>query len=59
MITSRYAGEGKSYISMNLLRTLSQLGRRTILIDTDLRASGIQNDYRLKYNTKEHYGLSE
>lgn len=59
MITSRYAGEGKSYISMNLLRTLSQLGRRTILIDTDLRASGIQSDYRLKYNTKEHYGLSE
>lgn len=59
MITSRYAGEGKSFISMNLLRTLSQLGRRTILIDTDLRASGIQSDYRLKYSTKEHYGLSE
>ena len=59
MITSRYAGEGKSYISMNLLRTLSQLGRRTILIDTDLRASGIQSDYRLRYSTKERYGLSE
>ena len=59
MITSRYAGEGKSYISMNLLRTLSQLGRRTILVDTDLRASGIQSDYRLRYSAKEHYGLSE
>ena len=59
MITSRYAGEGKSYISMNLLRTYSQLGRRTILIDTDLRASGIQSDYSLRYNTKNHYGLSE
>lgn len=59
MITSRYAGEGKSYISMNLLRTYSQLGRRTILIDTDLRASGIQSDYSLRYNSKNHFGLSE
>jgi capsular exopolysaccharide synthesis family protein len=59
MITSRYAGEGKSYVSMNLLRTYSQLGRKTILIDTDLRASGIQSDYSLRYSTKTHYGLSE
>ena len=59
MITSRYAGEGKSYIAMNLLRTFSQLGKRTVLIDTDLRASGIQSDYRLRYSTQSHYGLSE
>ena len=59
MITSRYAGEGKSYISMNLLRTYSQLGKKVVLIDTDLRASGIQSDYRLRYSTQEHYGLSE
>ena len=59
MITSRYAGEGKSYISMNLLRTLSQLGRRTVLIDTDLRASGIQSDYHLRYSKRNHSGLSE
>ena len=59
MITSRYAGEGKSYISMNLLRTFSQLGKRTVLIDTDLRAPGIQSDYRLRYSTQNHYGLSE
>lgn len=59
MITSRYAGEGKSYVSMNLLRTLSQLGKRVVLVDTDLRASGIQSDYRLRYSTQNHYGLSE
>lgn len=59
LITSRYAGEGKSYISMNLLRTFSQLGRKTVLIDTDLRASGIQSDYHLRYNSPNHYGLSE
>lgn len=59
MVTSRYSGEGKTYISMNLLRTFSQLGKRTVLIDTDLRASGIQSSYRLRYSTKNHYGLSE
>ena len=59
MITSRYSGEGKSYISMNLLRTFSQLGRTTVLVDTDLRASGIQMDYQLRYFKKNHYGLSE
>ena len=59
MITSRYAGEGKSYVSMNLMRTMSQLGRRTVLIDSDLRASGIQGEYRLLYKNRPHYGLSE
>lgn len=59
MVTSRYSGERKTYISMNLLRTFSQLGKRTVLIDTDLRASGIQSGYRLRYSTKNHYGLSE
>jgi len=59
MITSRYAGEGKSYVTMNLMRTLSKLGRRVVVLDTDFRASGIQADYRLRYNSENHYGLSE
>lgn len=59
MVTSRYSEEGKSYVSMNLLRTFSQLGKKAVLIDTDLRASGIQSDYRLRYSTQNHYGLSE
>ncbi|MBE5772545.1 MAG: polysaccharide biosynthesis tyrosine autokinase [Clostridiales bacterium] len=59
MITSRYAGEGKSYVSMNLMRTMAKLGRRVVLVDTDLRASGIQADYQLRYSTEKHYGLSD
>ena len=59
MITSRYAGEGKSYVSMNLMRTLSRLGRTVVLVDTDLRASGIQADYQLRYGGEKHCGLSE
>ena len=59
MITSRYAGEGKSYVSMNLMRTLARLGRRVVLVDTDLRASGIQADYQLRYSSEKHYGLTD
>ncbi len=59
LITSRYPREGKSYVSMTLMRTLAKLGRRVVLVDTDLRASGIQADYQLRYNTKKHYGLSD
>lgn len=59
MITSRYAGEGKSYVSMNLMRSLSHLGRNVVLVDTDLRASGIQAEYQLHYSNEHHYGLSD
>lgn len=59
MITSRHAGEGKSYVTMNLMRTLAGLGRRVVVVDADLRASGIQMNYRLR--TEEHpmTGLTE
>ena len=59
MVTSRYASEGKSYVSMNLMRSLAALGRRVVLVDADLRASGIQSDYHLRYSTDRHNGLSE
>lgn len=36
MITIRYASEGKSYIPMNLMRTLCSLSRRVVLVDADL-----------------------
>ncbi len=59
MITSRYAGEGKSYIAMNLMRTLAGLGRRVVVLDADLRASGIQAEYRLRTEDGMQNGLSE
>ncbi len=59
MVTSRYAGEGKSYVTMNLLRTFARMGRKVIVVDTDLRASGIQLDYHLRTNNGEIVGLSE
>ena len=59
MITSRYAGEGKSYVTMNLMRSLARLGRRVVVVDTDLRASGIQAEYRLRDEKRSNLGLSE
>jgi capsular exopolysaccharide synthesis family protein len=37
LVTSSMAGEGKSLCSVNLAVILSQSGRRTLLVDTDLR----------------------
>jgi len=59
MVTSRYAGEGKSYVTMNLMRTLAGIGRRVVLIDSDLRASGILASYRLRGPKQNLEGLSE
>lgn len=59
MITSRYAGEGKSYVTINLMRTFAGMGRSVVVVDTDLRASGIQTNYRLRYDNQQCCGLSE
>ena len=60
MVTSRHASEGKSYVTMNLMRTLAGLGRRVVLVDADLRASGIQANYRLRCGSEFRLsGLSE
>lgn len=59
MITSRFSSEGKSYVTMNLMRTLASMGRKVVVVDTDLRASGIQAAYGLRYAGDQRKGLSE
>ena len=49
MITSCHASEGKSYLSMNLMRTLAQRGIKVALVDADLRRSMVNSDYGLKF----------
>lgn len=39
MITSSQSGEGKSFFSRNLAMSLATLGKRTLLIDMDMRKS--------------------
>lgn len=57
MITSSLAGEGKSFISMHLMKSLAESGKRVCLIDTDMRRSAILSDYLIS-SDKKIMGLS-
>lgn len=58
MLTSRYAGEGKSFVSMNLLRTIASLQKRVVLLDTDLRRSRLITHYRMRFHNENPQGLA-
>ena len=59
MITSTQATEGKSFISMNLMRKMAERGKRVVLVDADLRRSVITRTYALQFETgAKGYGLS-
>lgn len=60
MFTSSQAHEGKSFLTMNVMRTLAQLGKRVVLVDLDLRRSqiGVKYGIRLREgdgNGSTHY----
>jgi len=48
MITSTTAHEGKSFLSMNIMRTLAHLGKKVVLVDADLRKSQIAGKYGMR-----------
>ena len=59
MITSCHASEGKSFLSMNVLRTMAKLGRRVVMADCDLRRSSIAQHYGIRFPDSENpLGLS-
>ena len=41
LVTSSVAGEGKSFLSLQLAATLAHTGQPTVLVDLDLRRSGL------------------
>jgi capsular exopolysaccharide synthesis family protein len=55
LVTSGIAGEGKSLCAINLATILAQTGRRTLLIDTDLRRGTLRSLFGLPQGP----GLSE
>lgn len=48
MFTSCQAHEGKSTLSMNVMRTLAHLGHSVVLVDCDLRRSQLNSRYGVK-----------
>lgn len=54
-IVGANTGEGASYVAANLAIVFSQLGKRTLLIDGNLRQPRLQNMFGLKQN----FGLSD
>ena len=59
MVTSCHADEGKSYLSMNIMRTMAKLGKTVVLVDADLRRSVISSKYGLRFPDAEHaWGLA-
>ena len=54
MITSSHASEGKSYLAMNLMRTMAKYGKRVALVDADLRRSFISSRFGFQYENDEH-----
>ena len=58
MVTSCHASEGKTMISMNIMRTMARLGKKVILVDGDLRRSVINQQYGLQLQSADSLGLS-
>ena len=58
MITSCHASEGKSYLAMNIMRTMASLGKVVTLVDADLRRSQIGVEYGLQYSMPQPQGLT-
>lgn len=49
MLTSCHASEGKSFLSMNVMRTLAKLGKSVVLVDADLRRSVLNQRYGIQF----------
>lgn len=58
MVTSCQTHEGKSFVSMNTMRTMAELGKSVVLIDADLRRSAIQTNYGVQYEQGRGMGLT-
>lgn len=59
MITSCHAAEGKTFLSMNIMRMLAKFGKHVVLVDADLRRSMLSARYTLQFdNQEEKWGLS-
>lgn len=59
LVSSRHEQEGKSCISINMMRTIAGCGKRVVLVDADLRRSVLASRYKFSYEQRESAGLAE
>lgn len=59
LITSRYDREGKSFVAMNLMRSMAQLQKKVVMLDADLRRSSITGRFRLRFGKDKANGLAQ
>ncbi|MEG0901833.1 MAG: CpsD/CapB family tyrosine-protein kinase [Clostridia bacterium] len=57
MVTSCHAQEGKSFMTMNIMRTMASMGKAVVFVDADLRKSVIASRYGIKFPS-DAQGLS-
>jgi protein-tyrosine kinase len=57
MITSVNISEGKSFLALQIMRTLAELGKTVVLVDADLRRSTIEVTLKITYDMDEKDGL--
>lgn len=59
MVTSCHASEGKSFLTMYIMRTLAEIGKTVVLVDADLRRSVIASRFALQFpDPQQSKGLS-
>lgn len=58
MITSAHASEGKSFLSMNIMRTMASYGKKVVLVEADLRKNCIASRYKIESGDKDLIGLA-
>ena len=58
LVTSCESSEGKTFLSMNMMRTFASLGKRVVLVDADLRRSLIGAKYGQRFTEGKNTGLA-
>ena len=59
MITSTQQSEGKSFVAMNIMRTMAKLGKTVAFVDADLRRSMIVSKYHVQFEDEANrWGLA-
>ena len=58
LITSSLPNEGKSTVSMDLARSLTESGKSVLVIDTDMRQSKELCSFYFRTKTSDKYGFS-